>query len=1174
MQAIVFLQLICCLSCGKDAVLERPAPDGQKPNDELEHYSRPVQGDDFIRLPRPTDPVQPMRWLDTGAGQPKVVAVGPFCRQAVVSTKTQTIVYDLENRKYLHEWNELFHYVLFSADGRRLATLSTNKISFWDTETYQRQGQVTGVPLALDDPRSEREMTFSWSNAAIDRSGELVALDNKSQHFDANLPEGLLIYSTRDGKLQQSISFSSDYELSGIQFLLDGRRLMCTYSNRKQRQRYLRELFDSTTGEKLAEFNMDGLVVVSSPDGASIATAQCTGNMYGFDSQWNGPTTLTIYDAKTMGVRRTIKYPISARQFTFSPNSQRLLVAFEEPQKNATSGDKRGHLVEWDIASGKEVFKAIDENKTFATVAYSPSGNRRFATSEAPNFVDDDVERWLQGWEVDSGKALEIKPYTINYNGREELHFFPRGQLFIDKSESLSVRNVLDGESVMSPPEHRTPVSDVEFIPGDDKFVASGATFGGSVHSVLADLSSGKMRLWSAGANVSFIHQGRSLFSRHNGLQIMDVLSGEPRWAFKGLSGHLAISRDGNWIAAASYSGLGRRPDDPLLRTMLIEVSRPFEPIIIRSGASALAFHPDNKRLLAASSDSIKEYEVSSGNLLRTLWMAPGHTLDMTYSQDGKWVSIAGMVGHQDPAEPVRKFDRGWAVIVDSSTGKAQELNGHSGPVSCVAFSETSDLVATGSHDNTVRVWNLAGKPLKTLSAHRGPIADIAFNSGATLLLSAASDGAALWDLSTTVAPSGPTPVVAQSFHMFEKPDDLNVKFDVTAQGLFDGVSVLRELGPTRQVSVEKQDWSCVKVGKGNREALYQWERKFPHWLDVASSNSKIAVASDFHLKNGNKWNKPFRQKFHMQDTSFDQTQAVFVSSSEKSIVLVGIDGQLIQKWAFPESSEEVSDVTARLSRSKKTLVVQSNLNRDGRNQLDVYDVDTAAHKFTIPDIYSPHSPSFFIDPLERNLLVRESTLSYFGRPFALALYDLQSGRPVASKEVMSFDVTYYSQFGNYIIERGLSSNKVKLYEAQTLELAVTIECDLKVMFADVTKDGQRLLVGQEYTPETYLLSCWDLNSGKQLWSRAGSAGRDCKFSPTGKHYLCGDKDVWTLWDVESGYVQCVMIMDAENRHYSPQHAIFSPQGDALFLGSTNGPQLWPNAKNTAKIEAQRPTKP
>ncbi len=74
-------------------------------------------------------------------------------------------------------------------------------------------------------------------------------------------------------------------------------------------------------------------------------------------------------------------------------------------------------------------------------------------------------------------------------------------------------------------------------------------------------------------------------------------------------------------------------------------------------------------------------------------------------------------------------------------------LKGHTDNVNSVAFSADGQILASGSHDGTVILWDpLTGKKIKTLTGHNDSVYSVAFNSDG-LLASASLDGTIiLWD--------------------------------------------------------------------------------------------------------------------------------------------------------------------------------------------------------------------------------------------------------------------------------------------------------------------------------------------------------------------------------------------------------------------------------------------
>jgi WD40 repeat protein len=73
-----------------------------------------------------------------------------------------------------------------------------------------------------------------------------------------------------------------------------------------------------------------------------------------------------------------------------------------------------------------------------------------------------------------------------------------------------------------------------------------------------------------------------------------------------------------------------------------------------------------------------------------------------------------------------------------SARAKTEEwatLIGHTGPVFAVEFAPKGHVLATGSFDGTVRIWNASsGKQEKSLSGHMGRVHSLSFNKDGTML--------------------------------------------------------------------------------------------------------------------------------------------------------------------------------------------------------------------------------------------------------------------------------------------------------------------------------------------------------------------------------------------------------------------------------------------------------
>ena len=171
-------------------------------------------------------------------------------------------------------------------------------------------------------------------------------------------------------------------------------------------------------------------------------------------------------------------------------------------------------------------------------------------------------------------------------------------------------------------------------------------------------------------------------------------------------------------------------------------------PIDMSSGERA-AFSPDGHIL---ASDYNSDY-----NRRVRLWdvqTRKPHQTGIKYMNEGNGGSIKSV--SFSPDGTVLATVQICSMVIrlsDVRTGslRHQIFTGHTHWIQSTAFSPNNRMLASGSHDNTVRLWNVSsGQPLKTLTGHTGGVHSVVFSPDGNTLASGSRDRTVrLWDAHT-----------------------------------------------------------------------------------------------------------------------------------------------------------------------------------------------------------------------------------------------------------------------------------------------------------------------------------------------------------------------------------------------------------------------------------------
>ena len=240
---------------------------------------------------------------------------------------------------------------------------------------------------------------------------------------------------------------------------------------------------------------------------------------------------------------------------------------------------------------------------------------------------------------------------------------------------------------------------------------------------------------------IAFSPEGTRLFAGSGAgyLQVWDAATGDRTGTISGEAGRitsLSVAPSGEQLAFGSSQGalkIWNFETDP--------VGREIESLVSTgSPVNAIAYSPVNPDLLISGEQSgtLSVWNLSQSRSAPALILndSAGRITSLAISPDGQLVAS----GSDDP------IIRLWNIETGELT---QKLSGHQLAVADVAFSADGQYLASGSHDGSLKVWDLSeGVERCTLKGHTGFVYAVDFE-GNTRLVSSGYDGTVrAWDLS------------------------------------------------------------------------------------------------------------------------------------------------------------------------------------------------------------------------------------------------------------------------------------------------------------------------------------------------------------------------------------------------------------------------------------------
>jgi WD40 repeat protein len=439
---------------------------------------------------------------------------------------------------------------------------------------------------------------------------------------------------------------------------------------------------------------------------------------------------------------------------------------------------------------------------------------------------------------------------------------------------------------------------------------------------------------------------------------------------------------------------------------------------------------------------------------------------------------------------------------------KLRTLQGRVATVAVVAFSRDGRLIAGGSADGTIQVWDVAtGQEEHTLSGHAGVVNELSFSPNSQRLASASGDGTVrIWDLLT-----GKTERIMEG----HTGGANSVAFSPDGRQLVSGSGDVEPVGeaPAGEVRV----WD-VATG---REALARKVR-FSAALSVAFSpdSRRVAAGTGQYRKGG---------EVRVWDTATGQD--IFCRK--------GYDPLAIGCVAFSPDSQHL--VCAIWEMDQLT---------DWTSKIKFWDLTTGRETLSLSDRRLSSFSSLALSPDGRYL----ATASRTGK--VVRVWDTLTAQPAFS--LAGSDIVArvaFSPDGKHLATAGIGS-PARLWDLAATSAPLSLgSSGRQIRAVAFSPDGRHLATaGGTGTLRTVgETRVFDLGTNREVCSFAGHSGEvsSVAFSPDGRRLATSSWDGTTrVWDMSTGEEAFSVTGHAIGQRLGGVFSVaFSPDGKRLATG-------------------------